>query len=277
MPLSTIRDIEIYHETRGEGPPLLFITGTGGDLRRRPSPLESPLVEHFEVLAFDQRGLGRSTKPGARCTMADYAEDAAALMALVGWDRATVVGVSFGGMVAQELALRHPARVERMVLCCTSSGGAGGSSYPLHTLRDMGVDERIRFRIGITDVRRDGAWQAANHAEMEALVAKQHADLALTADDPGAAKSAWRQLEARADHDTWERLPRLDLPVLVCGGRYDGQAEPRVVEALAGRVPGAELAFFEGGHAFLDQAPEAYAHIVRWLLARMTADVTPGD
>lgn len=271
MPLSRIRDIDVYHERRSppgrgdDAPRLVYITGTGGDLRRRPGPFDGPLVEHFDVIAYDQRGLGRSAKPDLPCTMADYADDAAALIAHVGWDSAAVIGVSFGGMVAQELALRHPRHVERMVLCCTSSGGAGGSSYPLHELGDLGVEERIRFRLAITDVRRDAAWRAANAEAFEQLVAGALADLALNADDPGAAHGARRQLEARAGHDTWDRLPALRLPVLVCGGRFDGQAEPRVVEALARRIPGAELEFFDGGHQFLQQAPEAYQRIDAWL------------
>ena len=125
MPLSRIRDVDVYHERRSpvdrgdDAPRLAYISGTGGDLRRRPGPFDAPLVEHFDMLAYDQRGLGRSAKPDRTCTMADYADDAAALMA-----------VSFGGMVAQELALCHPGRVGRVVLCCTSSGGAGGSSSP---------------------------------------------------------------------------------------------------------------------------------------------------
>jgi 3-oxoadipate enol-lactonase len=226
---------------------------------------DSPLVEHFEVLAYDQRGLGRSAKPDIPYTMADYADDAAALMEHLGWQRAHVVGVSFGGMVAQELALRHPDRLDRLVLCCTSSGGAGGSSFPLHTLRDMDPEKRVRLRLAIGDVRHDGAWQQSNPETFERMVAEKLGDLALSADDPDSACGSWRQLEARAAHDAWIRLPELRLPVLVCGGRYDGQAEPHVVEALAGRIPGATLEFFDGGHAFLQQVPVAYRRIVTFL------------
>ena len=84
----------------------------------------------FEVLAYDQRGLGQTEVPEGPYTMAEYADDAAALIAAVGWDDCAVVGVSFGGMVAQELAIRHPGRVRRLALCCTSSGGAGGCLVP---------------------------------------------------------------------------------------------------------------------------------------------------
>ena len=116
MPLATIGDIEIFHERQGAGAPLLFISGTGGDLRNRPTVFEGPLAKAFDVLAYDQRGLGRTSKPDAPYSMAGYADDAARLMDHVGWESALVVGVSFGGMVAQELVLRHPARVRRLVL-----------------------------------------------------------------------------------------------------------------------------------------------------------------
>ncbi|MEX0837956.1 MAG: alpha/beta hydrolase, partial [Parvibaculum sp.] len=107
MPFATIGDIEIYHERLGAGPRLLFISGTGGDLRVRPNVLDGPFPKHFDMLAYDQRGLGQTGKPDRPYSMAEYAEDAVGLMAAIGWGSALVVGVSFGGMVAQELAIRH--------------------------------------------------------------------------------------------------------------------------------------------------------------------------
>ncbi|MFU8815132.1 MAG: alpha/beta fold hydrolase, partial [Pseudomonadales bacterium] len=99
-----VGDLAFWYELAGEGPPLLFISGTGGDLRVRPNVLDGPLPRQFQVLAYDQRGLGQSSKPAGSYSMADYAEDAAALLSALGWGPVPVVGVSFGGMVAQELA-----------------------------------------------------------------------------------------------------------------------------------------------------------------------------
>jgi 3-oxoadipate enol-lactonase len=128
VPPARIGDLDVHYEVAGEGPPLLFIGGTGGDLRTKPNVFDGPLVRPFTVASYDQRGLGRTTKPDRASTMAEYGADAAGLLDHLGWARAHVVGVSFGGMVAQELAIRHPDRVSRLVLCCTSSGGAGGAS-----------------------------------------------------------------------------------------------------------------------------------------------------
>src|SRR4051812_46678992 len=130
MAFVKVRDLTIYYEQGGSGPRLLFLSGTGGDLRRRPSVFERPIGEQFEILTLDQRGLGQTLGPDREYTMEDYAEDAIGLLDAVGWDRCHVMGVSFGGMVAQELAIRYPDRLDRGGLCCTSSGGTGGGADP---------------------------------------------------------------------------------------------------------------------------------------------------
>lgn len=267
MPFLPIRNIELYYERRGSGPRLLYISGTGGDLRRKPNIFDSPLAGHFDILAYDQRGLGQSSRPDIPYTMADYADDAAALLDAIGWESCGVMGVSFGGMVGQELALRHPRRVQRLVLACTSSGGAGGASYPLHSLPPMTPEAKACWQIPVADTRLDADWQAANPVEFETLIQLAVEGGKIGADEPGREIGARRQLEARAGHDTWERLPELALPVYICGGRYDGIAAPANLEALHRRIAGSQLAFFEGGHGFLMQDVVAYAAIARFLLA----------
>ena len=96
--------------------PLLFIGGTGGDLRNKPNQLDSPLSEHFEIISYDQRGLGQTSKPSGSYSMQQYADDAASLLDELHIDTIPVMGVSFGGMVAQEFIKRHPSRVSKLVL-----------------------------------------------------------------------------------------------------------------------------------------------------------------
>lgn len=268
MPLVRLDDIELYYELAGTGPRLLFISGTGGDLRRRPGMQDSPLPRMFTLLAYDQRGLGRSGKPDRPYSMADYADDAAALMAAVGWDSARVIGVSFGGMVAQELALRHPQRVERLALACTSPGGAGGASYPLHELAGLDPAARARHMMGISDTRRDAAWVAADPVRAQAAADEMIAMARLIdGDDPVALLGARRQIEARAGHDTYDRLPSLAMPVAIFAGRHDGLARPEAQEAMQRQIPGASLRFFEGGHPFMLQDPTAFPAMVEFLRA----------
>jgi 3-oxoadipate enol-lactonase len=263
MPTAKLPTIELYYERAGAGPPLLFISGTGGDLRVKPNVLDGPLPKAFDLLAYDQRGLGRSAKPDIDYSMADYADDAAALVDSLGWPSAKVIGVSFGGMVAQELVLRHPAKVERLVLACTSPGGAGGASYPFHEIQHLAGEARARHLIPISDTRRDEAWAAAHPEQYADFVAMGAADP--YAGEPGREMGARRQLEARALHDTWDRLSQIDCPVLIAAGRYDGIALPETQTRMAGRIPGVELRFFEGGHLFMLQDRTALPAMVEFL------------
>jgi 3-oxoadipate enol-lactonase len=265
VPFVAVRDIQMYYEIRGTGPRLLGIWGSGGDLRSAPNIFEMPLAQHFEILGYDQRGLGQTSRPDIPYTMADYADDANGLLDAVGWERCLVIGISFGGMVAQEFAVRYPHRVERLVLACTSSGGAGGASYPLHELSHFPVEDYVRRVIQLSDTRRDAAWQAANPDQFQALFDQTLAGLRVRADEPGRQIGARRQLEARARHDTYERLPTLRMPVYICGGRYDGLAIPANLEAMQKQIPGARLELFEGGHLFFIQDARAFERMEAFL------------
>lgn len=265
MPFAKVRDIQVYYEVQGQGRRLLYISGTGGDLRVKPTVFDGPLPQHFQVLSYDQRGLGQTDKPDIPYTMADYADDAAALLDAVGWPSALVVGVSFGGMVAQELALRHPERVERLVLCCTSSGGKGGASYPLHEIEDLPYEEQALIRIPITDSRKDAAWQKEHPEETKQLVENAVATMKARERDAAAKMGYRRQLQARAAHDTYDRLAFLRLPVMLAGGRYDRQAPPENMETLRDLIPGSRLEFFEGGHGFHREDPRAMERIIAFL------------
>ena len=265
MPFATVRDIRLYYERQGMGPKLLYINGTGGDLRRKPNVFDSGLTSHFDILSYDQRGLGQSDRPEIPYTMADYAEDANALLDVVGWERCAVMGVSFGGMVAQEFAVRYPERVERLVLACTSSGGAGGASYPLHELLDLSLREKTLHMLAISDTRQDIAWQAAHPQQVQELVDLAETMAAVGADEPGREVGARLQILARKDHDTYDRLPTLNMPVFIGGGRYDSIAAVANQKALHAQIPQAQLELFEGGHGFLQQDPTAYTRIRAFL------------
>ena len=107
-------------------------------------------------------GLAKSDKPEGPYSMRDYADDAAAVMDAMGIDKAMILGISFGGMVAQEFAVRHTARLSRLALWCTSPGGAGGASYPLHELEGLDLEARVLTGMKLNDTRIDDNWLAAN-------------------------------------------------------------------------------------------------------------------
>jgi len=262
VPHAPANGIDLFYERWGAGPPLLFLNGSGSSIATSEL-LIKVFTNDFEVLVHDQRGLGGSEIPPGPYSMADYAADAAALLDEIGWERARVVGVSFGGMVAQELAVTWPERVERLALLCTSPGGAGGASYPLHELARLTEDERNAKGLELLDSRFTPEWLAA-HPNDRAL-----ADM-MAARRTGA-KTAYQlrgeslQLEARSRHDVCDRLSRIACPTLVACGRFDAIAPPTNAEAIAARVPNADLRVYEGGHAFFAQDPAALPDAINFL------------
>jgi 3-oxoadipate enol-lactonase len=264
VPVASANGVSLYYELQGAGERLLFISGTGGDLRRQPRLTDNPSFASFELLQFDQRGLGRSEVPPGPYSMAQYGDDAAGLLDAVGWGDCLVLGVSFGGMVAQELALRHPERVRRLVLACTSAGGAGGTSFPLQELVGVPPEEGLARRLQLLDTRWDAAWQEANPDTVkmmgEGFQLSQEAGQA--ADGPN---GLLLQLEARSHHDTADRLGAIRCPTLVCAGRFDGIAPPENSEFLVQAIPGARLELFDGGHIFFMQDPAAFPAILAFL------------
>ncbi len=261
MPYADVGEVTLYYEIHGAGPRILFFNGTNGDLRQKPSIFDSPLGRYFEILAFDQRGLGRSDKPDGPYTMAQYAHDAAQLLNRVGWDGCLVVGISFGGMVAQEFAVTYPSRVQRLVLGVTSSGGEGGASYPLHELWEIPASDRALALVKLFDTRQDDAWIAA-HPE----IIKSWSARSPVAMDPQTEKGLQNQLQARRYHDAFARLPALTMPVYVFGGRYDGIAPPERALALAHQISHAQCDIWDHGRVSWLQDQLVWKRIIEFLL-----------
>jgi len=264
LPTVTANGIAVYYERAGAGPQLLFLNGSASTIETSRLLIDV-FTPHFDVVVHDQRGLGKTEIPPEPYSMADYAADALALLDDVGWQRCRVVGVSFGGMVAQELAVTAPSRVERLALMCTSPGGAGGASYPLHELEDLDVEARAKAQTQLLDTRFDEAW-LADHPRDQALVdmMKERRAGERSAEQLRGERA---QLEARRYHDVCARLSAVTCPTLVASGRYDGIAPVSNGAAIVERVPAAELRVYEGGHGFFVQDPRALPDILGFLAA----------
>ena len=260
MPVTEINGVELCWERAESGARLLFCNASGSTMADA-QPLLHALAGRFDLLAWDYRGIGRSGPTAGPYRMADLAADAKGLLELVGWSSCRILGVSFGGMVAQELAVTHPDRVERLALICTSAGGQGGSSYPLHKLLGLSPEERAAIGLKITDTRWNERW-LADHPSDRAL-----AERLASRQDPASAAGLRAQLLARADHDVWERLDAITCPALVAFGRYDGIAPAKNSTAIASRIPGADLRGYDGGHLFLAQDPTAMPELMTFLRA----------
>ena len=264
MPVGHVNGVELYWEQRGSGPRLLFCNGSGLALQD-VAPLLDPLTASFDLLAWDYRGLGRSAPVAHPYTMADVAADAAGLLEVTGWQSCRVVGASFGGMVAQEFAVTHPQRVERLALACTSAGGEGGSSYPLQKLLALPPGQRVAAELKVVDSRWDQRWLEAHPADR--AIAGRMTAAGQDQQDPAATAAYQAQLQAREGHDVWDRLGTITCPVLVGYGKYDGIAPARNSANIASRIHGAELRGYEGGHGFLFQDPAALPAYIAFLKA----------
>ena len=250
---------ELHYETRGAGPRALFFNGSGASIASS-TPLIDALAKTMQVLVHDQRGLGRSSVPAGPYTMAQYAADGKALLGHVGWDTCIVIGISFGGMVAQEFAVTWTQTVEKLVLLCTSAGGEAGSSYPLHELADLPPDLALAKRMELTDSRlTDAEWVSTRPVE-SAIVQGMMDGAAVTKTDEQR-RGEKLQLQARTGHDVADRLGAITCPTLVMAGRYDGIAPVSNSEQITARIPGAVMSVYEGGHLFTAQDRRAMVDI----------------
>jgi len=265
VPVFDRATISINYQILGEGPRVLFFNGSGGSIEGSQL-LINALAKTCQVLAHDQRGLGKTSVPNGPYTMADYAQDAAELLDHVGWQTTNVIGLSFGGMVAQEFAVTYPERVDRLVLMCTSAGGSAGSSYPLHKLAQLPqlpLSKRNQVLTLFTDTRFTNEWLASHPLDAEIMRFQE--------DRPNSEKTALQlqgeqlQLEARMVHDVADRLHLITSPTLITAGRFDGIAPLANSQAIAERIPNSTLNVYEGGHPFLSQDRQAIRDIRTFL------------
>jgi pimeloyl-ACP methyl ester carboxylesterase len=206
----------------------------------------------FHVLTFDQRGSGLSDKPDMPYSIAMLADDTAALMDHVGFGEAHVLGVSMGGMIAQELALRHPRRIRSLVLGCTTPGGpnrirASGSAMGAYTTTEMSAEERGKALAEVVFTK----GYLARHPEVIASMIDARRQR------PIDGKAFTRRMQAATAHDTYDRLPQIKCPTLVITGKDDALIPWENSRLISQRIPGARLVLLEpAGHCFWLEQPD---------------------
>lgn len=260
----TVRGHRIYFEIGGaSGPPIVLVRG----LARSSSywlELRTILEAERRVIVFDNRGVGRSDVPRPPWSTEDMADDAAVVLRACGVERADVLGISLGGMIAQHLALRHPHRVRRLILACTTPGGAGARSTPRLAALALARSSTMPFAEGI---RFSAPWVLSD----EALRARPEiVDIwvAIAEREPRSRAGVLAQLLAAARHDAWDLLPHLEQPTLVVTGDADRLIPADNSRVLAERIPNASLRTLRGaGHDFPTERPEETARIVSAFLS----------
>jgi 3-oxoadipate enol-lactonase len=254
MPLVQVNGIDLYYEETGNGEPLLLISGLSGTTLGW-EPVRPALAARLRVISFDNRGAGRSSAPPGPYSTRQMADDAAALLDRIGVARAHVVGLSMGGMIAQELALTYPDRVDRLVLLATYPRLRPGVHDPwldawLHAW-ERGMDSSS-FEICMMPWMVSPAFMAQHDLVEAALVE------ALRDPYPASAAGIAGQVAACRAHDARDRLAGIAAPTLVLVGADDILSPVSYAEELAERIPGARLQVLERcGHIPHLEEPEA--------------------
>ena len=255
MPTAKVGDVNLHYEVSGKGEPLVLIMGyvahSGWWFRQIPV-----LSQKYMVVAFDNRGTGRSDKPDASYTTEMMAGDLAGLLEHIGIDAAHILGVSLGGMIAQHFVLNYPQKAISLILGCTTCGGPHGiipDVEALQVLFDMGriqkltPEERIRKTLPFL-------W-SQEFIDSNPEINEQFIDKVVEYVTP--LQTYTRQTEAIKGHDTYERLPDIKVPTLVIAGDADRLVPVENSRLLASRIPGAELVMLSGiGHGFFIQAED---------------------
>ena len=262
MPTARNGNVSLHSESTGAGAPVLLVMGLGmnatGWWRTVPILADAGL----RVLAFDNRGVGRSDRAPGPYTTAEMADDAVAVLNAAGADRAHIYGISLGGMIAQEIALGHPGRVDRLVLGATTPGGARAIAADANTLAffqrrgQMPAEEAVWASVPYNYAART----RAEHGDLIAQDIRQRLRFPIET-APYAA-----QLAAALGHDAHDRLASIAAPTLVVHGTEDVMVPPANGRLLADLIPGAQLVELAGAaHLYPTDDPTADRQIAAFL------------
>ncbi|MBA2516069.1 MAG: alpha/beta fold hydrolase [Solirubrobacterales bacterium] len=263
-------DVELYYESTGAGAPVLLVMGLGMNATGWWRTVPVLVAAGFRVLSFDNRGMGRSARPPGPYSVGQLADDCVAVLDAAGEQSAHVYGISLGGMIAQEVALRHPARVRSLVLGATTPGGQRSVA--------LGSDVRAFFDRRAAMPPEESVWASVpyNYGPRTRAEDAQRIgeDIARRLRFPAEPEYYLAQLAAALSHDAHARLPELTVPTLVVHGDADVMVPPGNAELLAEAIPGARLELLPGaGHLYPTDEPAADVRVAEFLVSVRS---TPG-
>ncbi len=259
MPRIKAGDVQLHYDVHGSGEPLLMIMGLGASSAAWDPELVEELARSFRTVTFDNRGTGQSDKPDVPYSIEMFADDAAALLDALNIRRAHIFGVSMGGMISQEFALRHANRTGSLTLGCTTAGGAHSVPPPPESLKVLtapreGVPPEEIIRRG-WPLSFTPEYIRSHRDELEARIPRM-------LEYPTPPFAFKRQLEGTYTLKTWDRLPQIKAPTLVITGARDVLIPARNSELLAERIPGARLHLIpNAGHGFTTEARDEFLQV----------------
>jgi pimeloyl-ACP methyl ester carboxylesterase len=260
MPKVKVNAIQVYYEVRGRGFPLMMIMGLGANLNWWDPRMVQGLSKKFKLVMFDNRGAGRTDVSDRRYTIKSFAEDTAGLMDILGIARAHVLGVSMGGMIAQELALNFPKKIEKLVLCSTNCGGAKSVPASQEVLRALSADRSALLPEEIVSI------MTIPLLFTEDFIKKNSDLVALSIQQilrvPISNEAFVRQLNSIMEFDTYDRLPQIRAPTLILLGKRDILVPPENAVVLAEAIPNAKLVYFQNSAHGLVEEMEKVVHVL---------------
>jgi pimeloyl-ACP methyl ester carboxylesterase len=259
MPKVELPGRELHYERAGSGEPLLLIQGMSGTHLAWGRPFSSLLERDFEVISFDNRGIGLSSPATEPFSIAEMAADTAALLEALEIESAHVLGISMGGMIAQELALAAPAKLRSLTIGCSYCGGEGSQ------LMDPADFQGLVEAMGSGDPQRVfAAMYELNLSPGFRADESRYADfLAMAAALPSPRETIGLQVQAIMAHDTSARLAGISIPTLVVHGTVDRVLGYPNGPLIASLIPGARLETYEDvGHMFWWEQPERSAELI---------------
>jgi 3-oxoadipate enol-lactonase len=266
MSIAKVGSIELYYEEQGTGDPLLLIMGLAADSQAWVFQIPD-FARHYRTIAFDNRGVGRSSKPAGPYTIHEMADETAGLLDVLGIERAHVVGVSMGGMIAQELVLRHPQRVRGLVLACTyPEPDSDVESLRQFTLSQFGgsIDASGAMKVDVTTINplmfvQQLLPSVFNQSFIDKELPKLFQMFGGALQHGFSMEAILGQVGAVMSHRATDRLHQIASPTLVITGDADRLVPPVGSEILAREIPGAKLVKVPGGsHGFNFETPELF-------------------
>ena len=266
MPKVDVNGLQMYYEVHGEGVPLVCISPLSGDHASWALQVGDFAAAGYRCLTFDSRDAGQTSDgPLTAYTVAQFADDTVRLMDAAGFERAHVIGLSLGGMIAQEVAARHPARVTSLTLCATVAAVDDTMSAVIRGWKGM----RPHFS-SEEFVRLISPWLFSHRFFSEPEPLSMVLQLSRDAPFPQTAAGFVRQCDALLTHDAVSRLPSVRVPAHVVVGTEDVLTPPRYSRQLAGLIPGARLTELEGlAHAAPGESPARFNEVVLEFLERL--------
>jgi len=266
MSTARVGDIEMYYEEHGTGDPLLLVMGLAADSTAWMFQVPD-FARRYRTIVFDNRGVGRSSKPSGPYTIHQMADDAAGLLDALDVARAHVVGVSMGGMIAQELTLRHPERVRGLVLGCTyPEPDADAERQRQFSVRQLGgrISATGETEIDVSTIDPLAFFQTLlprvfNQSFIDTELPKLLQIFGGALQWGFSMEAILGQVEAVMGHKATDRLHQIASPTLVITGDADLLVSPANSDVLARNIPGAKLVKIPGGsHGFNFETPDVF-------------------